>query len=233
MGLLLAAVLGILPSLVVLAILGSLADSTTHVLVTTPIELGGLLSALVLAIAIVFLVGRDSAGHLALALTLTPRRGRLHLSRATSFALAGAVVSGSAAIVTAVAAVAVARGNSVGWAALGVMLIASASACLALVAFGIATLIRRAGPAVLVLIGVLIVLPLVLALVGGALPAGMSALAETTANATPTALFMRAIAVSTVPTQGLAGVLAGQAGLAAWAGLSAVVSGYTFSRRDA
>lgn len=232
-GIVVALVTGTLAGVAALLVLRSLTATTTHVVATTPLEMGGLLAALVMAIATASLIGRDGAGQLALALSLTPRRALLHWSRATAFATTGAIVTGAAVIVPAVVGVAVTGGGSVGWAALGVLLIALAGGWLALLAFGLATLARRGGPAVLILVGLLIVLPLVLGSVGGLLPPAVAGLAETAVRVCPTTLFIEAVAVSTVPSQGIAGVLAGQAGLATWACVAGVISGSVFHRRDA
>lgn len=49
----------------------------------------------------------------------------------------------------------------------------------------------------------------------------------------PDALFLEAIAVSTVPSQGFVGVVSEQLGLAAWAVAATALAGVAFGRRDA
>jgi hypothetical protein len=232
-GVIVAWCVGVLSSLGLLTVLVSLSESASQVLVTAPIEVGAFLSALVLATSVVFLVGRDSSGHLLLALTLTPRRVRLHTSRAAAFASTGAVVCGSSAIVPAAAGIVVTGGTTAGPALLGVLLVTLAAAWMALLAFGIATLARRGGPAILIFIGLLVVLPLVLGSVGGALPPAMSAIVEGLLSANPTVLFLQATNASTIPTEGFVGILIGQLGLALWAASAATIGGYLFARRDA
>lgn len=232
-GIFVASGIGILSAMTTLAVLASVADSSSHVVVTTPLEVGGLVSALGVALAATFLVGRDANGHLAIALTLAPKRWMLHIARAAAFAITGTAVCVVVAVTATVAGSAVAGATGAGWGAVGVMLVGVAAGSLVLFAFGIGTLVRSPGVGVLVLAGLLVVLPLALALVGAMLPAPLASVAEVVANSTPTALFLEAIAVSTVPNEGFVGVVSGQLGLAAWAVAAIALAGVVFGRRDA
>ncbi len=231
-GIIAALALGTIPAIGTLIVLRSLADATPYVVVTTPLELGAFLASLTVATATVLLVGRDGFGHINLALTLTPRRARLHATRAVAFFLTGAAVAATVGTVAAAAGVAVTDVTAAGWASLGVALVASAGGWLTLLAYGITTLVRRSGPAVLVFLG-LLVLPLLLAALGGALPVDVAAAGQAVLSATPISLFMEAISVTTVPNDGLGAVLIGQTGLAAWALAVTSLAGFLFARRDA
>lgn len=230
-GIITAATVGLAAAIGAFALMTSLAGGVSRVVVTTPIELGGFLTGFLVAIASVFVVGRDQTGHLEVALTLTPRRWRLHLARITAFTVAGAGTTVSVGLIIGTVGVLFGGGALIGHVTFGISLTAVAAASLVVLAVGIATLARRGAAAVLIFVGLLIVLPLGISALGWMLPSTVASAAEAVVNATPTALLLKAIAVSTVPTHGWGGVLVGQFGLAMWATASAILSGIHFSRR--
>lgn len=232
-GIVVAFVIGTASGVGALIVLRTLADRATYVVVTSPIEVGGLLASLPIAISTVLLVGRDSEGHLKSALALTPGRTRLYVSRCIAFLIVGGAVGAAVSIVTAIAGVFTTGGAFAPWAGLGVLLVSFAAAWFAVLALGIATIVRRGGLALLVLIGLLIVLPLLLGTLSGMLPSDVASLAQAVVNATPTPLFGQAIGVSGVPRSGPDAVLAAQAALGAWSVSIAVLAGIVFARRDA
>lgn len=186
-----------------------------------------------LAVSVVLATARDHAGHVALAIALTPRRRRLFAARA----LAPTVVGSSAVVLvtTAVAGAAnfLAAGAYIEWALLSVVLVVVATASLCLLAFSLATLARRSGVSVLVFMALFLLPSAIAATVSGLLPSGLARLAGLIADATPAGLLIRATSASTVPSQGMLEVLNGQIGLAAWALTAATLAGVTFIRRDA
>lgn len=231
-GVIAAGVSGTALGLVTLLALTALMPDAGHIAVTSPLEVGAFIANLVIAIAIVLAIGRDNAGHLAIALAVTPARGRLYRARVIAVVLIAAPVAAGASLTVGIIGSALDGFAHVGLVITGVLLCALAGASLAVVSFGIATLVRRSSAGLLALIGLLIVLPLIVGALGGLVPAQFSPVVQAIASATPANLMLQGIGVSTIPTNGLLPVLLAQAGLAAWAVAAAAASRLAFVRRD-
>ncbi|MGL4256575.1 MAG: hypothetical protein ACRCSL_09580 [Microbacterium sp.] len=231
-GLVTAIAVGVAVGGMTLAVLASIAQNASHVVVTSPIEATAFVTALALAIAVVFLAGRDTLGHVSIALTLTPARSRLHLGRAGALAACGAAATGLAAALVATVALVLGGASAAGLALLGVGLASVAGMSLVLLAFGVTILVGRSSIAILVIGGLLIALPLAAGLAGGILPPALASVVEAVMGATPTPLLLQALAVSTIPSQGADGVILGQLGLVAWGVSAAAAAGLTFARRE-
>lgn len=232
-GLVVATCVGLVGGVAAFITLLSLASDASHVVVTTPIELCAFLALVCATLVIAGQAGRDGGGQVGVALALVPRRGRLHVGRA-----AATMICGVAATLTACAAVALlSLWLSEAWVFAGVVLLGIACAVLAsvwlaLLAFGLGTLVRSSPIAVLILLGVLLLLPLSVGLVGGFVPAA-APFADFIATVTPGRLLLDALAVSVVPDQGIGRVAGGQLGLAAWGIITSASAGVLFRRRDA
>lgn len=232
-GLIVSTCIGLVGGVAVLITLLALASESSHVVVTSPIELCAFLVTVGATLVIAAQVGRDGGGQIGVALALVPRRGRLHVGRAIA-----AILWSISATVTACVAVALLclwlneAWRFSGVALLGLACAVLASAWLALLAFGIGTLVRSSPAAVFILLVVLILLPLGVGVVGGFAPA-VAPFAEFVATVTPGQLLLDALAVSVMPDQGLGRVAGGQLGLAAWGIITSASAGVLFHRRDA
>lgn len=213
-------------------IMKSLASEPTRVITTTSVETGAFVSALVLSVAAVFAVGRDHTGQLGLALSLTPKRERLFMARALSWAALTAVSTAFVTIVLAGLGLVLSGGDFVGSGLLGVAATVVGSTSMVLVAVALAHLVGRAFGSVLLLIGVNVLLPLAVFAVGAMIPEQAAGAVDALVNVTPTPLFMRAISATTVEELGLGRLLIGQFGLAVWALVLGGLALTVFRRRN-
>lgn len=232
-GLIVSAALGAAGGIVMALTMSALASEISHIVVTSPIELCAFLTVVLVALVVAARAGRDENGHSGVALSLVPRRVRLYAGRilATIFWAASATLA--ACLVVAVLGVAVAGAVQVsGIAALAVVSATLATVWLALCAFGLGTIVRSAPASVLILLGILVVLPLGVGVVGSVTPMA-APVAEFVTAVTPGQLLTDALAVSGVPRQGMGKVVGGQLGLAAWGIIMSASAGVLFQRRDA
>ncbi|WP_326967158.1 hypothetical protein [Arthrobacter sp. CG_A4] len=213
-------------------VIKSLAPEPTGVMTTTSIETGAFVSALVLSVAAVFAVGRDHTGQLGLALSLTPKRERLFMARALSWAALTAASTAFVTIVLAVLGFILSGGGFAGSGLLGVTAAVVGSTSMVLVAVALAHLVGRSFIAVLLLIGVNILLPLAVVAVGAMIPAQAAGAVDALVNVTPTPLFMQAISATTVQDLGLGRLIIGQLGLAVWALVLGGLALTVFRRRN-
>ena len=223
---------GLLSGIATMLIMKSLAPEPTRVLITTSVETGAFVNALVLSVAAVFAVGRDHTGQLGLALSLTPNRGRLFKARALSWV---ALTAGSTAFVTIVLAglgLVLSGGNFAASGMLSVAVTIVGSTSVVLVAVALAHLVGRAFGAVLLLIGVNVLLPLMVFAVGAMIPEQAAGAVDALVNVTPTPLFIKAISATTVEELGLGSLLTGQLGLAVWVLVLGGLALTVFRRRN-
>lgn len=213
-------------------IMRSLAPEPNRVMTTASIETGAFVSALILAVAAVFAVGRDHTGQLGLALSLTPKRERLFMARVLSWAALTAVSTTFVTIVLAGLGLVLSGGDFAVSGLLGVAVTVVGSTSMVLIAVALAHLVGRAFGAVLLLIGVNLILPLVVFAVGAIIPERAAGAVDALVNVTPTPLFMRAISATTVEELGLGPLLIGQLGLAVWAFVLGGLALTVFRRRN-
>jgi ABC-2 type transport system permease protein len=164
-----------------------------------------------------------------------PRRGRLLAARAAAAGIVGGGFGIAVATVVAALAALVTRADAAHLAmlpvAVGLAALAVATGTTTAHLFGL--LAGRPVIAVLVLTVAILVLPLGAAVAGLTAPAALAPLLHAVSDATPGALFGRAIGTSTIGALGAGGLWAGQLGLLAWCAATAVPAALRFSRRSA
>ncbi|OMH32259.1 hypothetical protein [Tersicoccus sp. Bi-70] len=228
-----ATALAVLGGFGTLAVILFITETVPRQVATLPLEVSGFLAALSVAIGTALGVGRDTGGHVRVALTLVPDRRRLFLARALAHVVLGAVAAAVPAALVGGIGCLVGTLEAAPWVALGVLLVVVASSSLTLLAFGAASLVGRSSGAVLILLGVLVILPLALGALGAALPPQLQDIVGGTVEATPTPLMFRAIGVTALPSTGVGSMLTGQAGLAVWGLGVALLALVRFRRQDA
>lgn len=223
---------GLLGGIVTMLVLKSLAREPTRVMTTTSVETGAFVTALVLSVAAVFAVGRDHTGQLGLALSLAPKRERLFMARALSWAALTAAGTAFVTVVLAGLGLVLSGGAFAESGVISVVATVIASTSVVLIAVALAHLVGRAFAAVLLLIGVNVLLPLAVFAVGAMTPEQAAGAVEILVNMTPTPLFIRAIGTTTIGELGLGSLLTGQFGLALWAFVLSGLALAVFRRRN-
>lgn len=199
------------------------------------VELGAAVAAFIIAVATVFKVGRDNQGQIGLALGLVPRRARLYTARAIGYAAVAAATSSAVAVALCGLSLLTHGAGPTGWALLTVPLSFCGAALLALISFGLTTLVRRSSAGILLFIGVLVILPLAFIAAGMYLPQQLQPVTQTLSMNTPMPHFMDALSASHVPNPNQSGWAIGQGflGIAAWGLGLALVSWPVFNKQDA
>ncbi|MFJ5697207.1 hypothetical protein [Arthrobacter sp. NPDC093139] len=223
---------GLVSGIATMLIMKSLAPEPNRVLTTTSVETGAFVGALVLSVAAVFAVGRDHTGQLGLGLSLTPKRERLFMARALSWAALTATTTALVTIVLAGLGLILSEGNYAESGMLSVAATVVASTSVVLIAVALAHLVGRAFGAVLLLIGVNVLLPLVVFAVGAMIPEQAAGAVDALVNVTPTPLFIKAISATTLEELGLGSLLIGQLGLAVWVLVLGGLALTVFRRRN-
>lgn len=228
----LALVVGIACGICAMLIMRSLEPEVSSLTVTVPVEVAAFTSNLVLAVAAVFAVGRDHLGLLGISLSITPNRRRLFVARNLSWVLISAVVTAAIAMFLLAIGMIVLAGQFVGPALIGSALAIVGSSSMVLIAVAIAHVVGRAFGAVLILVGLNVVLPLVVAIASTLVSESVAKVAMTLIEQTPTSLFIQATNGANITNLGLSGVLSGQIGLAFWWLILGGIAYLFFQRRS-
>ncbi|MFJ4029712.1 hypothetical protein ACIPWF_20250 [Paenarthrobacter sp. NPDC089989] len=226
-----AGTLALTTGILTMFVMKSLAPEPARIMTTTPVELGAFIGALVLSVAAVFAVGRDHAGQLGLALSLTPNRSRLFMARTMSWVALTAVVIAICTTVLAALGFVLSEGRFAGSGLLSVAVAVPGSASMVLIAVALAHLVGRAFGSVLLLVGVNLLLPLGVFAVGTMIPAQAAEAVDFLLNVTPTPLFIRAVGATTIEELGPGHLLLGQFGLVLWALVLTGLAHAVFRRR--
>lgn len=235
-GAIIAAAVAIIAGAIVFVVLDVLAQEPSVVISTAPVETSSATFGVVFGLVTAVAVGRDSEGRLAFTLLRTPVRSRLFAARALSIAASGMLGAFACSVVVAAISVLFALPESAAAFSLvgaAVFIHTLVSGLVTLISFGLSTIVRRSVAAVLVYLALVVLLPLGLAVGGVALPGGSGAAISAASEWTPLPLLARAIAVSTLPSEGPTGLVIGALGLLGWAAATTVVAHVLFVRRDA
>jgi ABC-type transport system involved in multi-copper enzyme maturation permease subunit len=214
---------------------GVASSSADSLAINLPVEMTAGTIGLCLAIIFTNYVAKDApSGLLSTALTLVPRRSRLNTARWAALAVIGFGASFVSTTITAFAASAVNPPfvNAIGLGLRGAVVSAIATATLASIVFFAAFIAGRPVPAILMIIGLLVLLPLALATMQAVLPSGLSAVVGTLVEFSPTPLFFQSIATSTVASLGYERLVLAQFCLLVWALAAVFISVVIFRRRD-
>lgn len=211
-----------------------LTDDTLRLAVTGSLEAAATGAIITLMLAIASAAARDTRGQFATALALVPRRSRFLGARTLAdVAYGGGTVLFTTGIV-AVLTVLFAQGAVYGDLVLRALLTATlAGIWLTILASALGVLFRSSVLAVLTVIGIMLVIPLLAGLVGGALPPGVSDVVTAVSQAMPGAQLITAISVSTLRDLGAGHILTGQLWLIAWAFVVGAAAWIVARRRDA
>lgn len=233
----LAAVVAGLGSLLLIGVLSEGSDAQS-IRVTLPVEVAGVVVSIVMSIVVVASAVRDaSSGMSTVALALVPARDRWIAAQLLGYGALGAVAGACGALVVLAVAILAALPGGMSAPDLGLGLIGSLCATLtggliAVLSAGMSHVIRRAVPAVIALVVVMVVVPLALTVVAGALAPEFGAIVDVLVSFFPATLLGQALAVTTLPVLGVGHVALGIAGLALWAAAAAAASRFMMLRRD-
>lgn len=213
----------------------TLADSTVDHFNVLAVELGASLSAFIMALAMVFKVGRDNQGQLTLALCLVPRRGRLYIARAVGYATVAAGTSTAVALILCGLSLLTHGPGPTRWALLAVPLAFCGAALLAMISFGLTTLVHRSSAGILLFVGVLVIFPMAFLVAGIYLPDQLRPAAEAVAVNTPMPHVLEALSASHLPNPNQSGwaIMHGMLGTAAWGLGLTLVAWPVFKKHDA
>lgn len=233
--LLTASILGTAIGALMLILDAAVTEDTADHFSVLAVELGAGISAFIIALATIFKVGRDNQGQISLALGLVPRRGRLYIARVIGYAAVAAGTSCAVALSLCGLSLLTHGPGATGWALLAVPLAFCGAGLLAMISFGLTTLVRRSSTGILLFMGVLVILPLAFFVTGMYLPEQLQPVTEVLAMNTPLIHVLEALSASHLPNPNQSGwaIMQGMLGTAAWGVGLTLVAWPVFKNHDA